>query len=324
MVRPHGSQKISVIISTYNNPQSLRMCLLGIRHQTRPPDQIIIADDGSTPDTAAVLREPIFADLPMEHVWHPDDGWRKCRILNLAITYSAADYLIFCDGDTIPRKDFVASHLRYARRRTFLSGSCVNIPQPVFHQFQDAEIISNAVFDVDHLSQLWPPIKNSSLKLVPGILESPLNYLTWRYCVLRGANFSAWREDLVRVNGFNETFVYGSEDRELGVRLRNSGVASRWLKYSLVQLHLDHSRSGYLDHEIANRQRWEFRKLFFTGKSRAERGLAESRERCGLGGNPFYRHEVVNRATRQPQMLPFPATRPRDDVATVKPSSRAA
>ena len=165
MVRPHGSQKISVIISTYNNPQSLRMCLLGIRHQTRPPDQIIIADDGSTPDTAAVLREPIFADLPMEHVWHPDDGWRKCRILNLAITYSAADYLIFCDGDTIPRKDFVASHLRYARRRTFLSGSCVNIPQPVFHQFQDAEIISNAVFDVDHLSQLWTPIK----KILPQV-----------------------------------------------------------------------------------------------------------------------------------------------------------
>ena len=324
MVSSHGSQKLSVIISTYNNPQSLRMCLLGMLHQTRPPDQIIIADDGSRPDTAAVLREPIFADLPLESVWHPDDGWRKCRILNLAITFAAGDYLIFSDGDTIPRKDFVASHLRYARRRTFLSGSCVNIPQPVFHQFRDAEIISNAVFDVSHLKQFWPQIREHTLKLSPGILESPLNYLTWRYCVLRGANFSAWREDLVRVNGFNETFVYGSEDRELGVRLRNSGVASRWLKYSLVQLHLDHSRSGYLDHEIANRQRWEFRKLFFTGKSRAEQGLAASRERCGLGGDPSYRHEVVSRAGRTLPVLPFSATRPRDDVATVKPSSRAA
>ena len=324
MMRSHGSRKISVIISTYNNPQSLRMCLLGMRHQTRPPDQIIIADDGSRPDTAAVLREPIFADLPLESVWHPDDGWRKCRILNLAITFAAGDYLIFSDGDTIPRKDFVASHLRYARRRTFLSGSCVNIPQPVFHQFRDAEIISNAVFDVSHLKQFWPQIREHTLKLSPGILESPLNYLTWRYCVLRGANFSAWREDLVRVNGFNEKLVYGSEDRELGVRLRNSGVASRWLKYSLVQLHLDHSRSGYLNHEIANRQRWEFRKLFFTGKSRADEGLAHSRERCGLGGDPSYTHEVVSSPTRSLPLRPFPATHPFDDVAAVTPSARAA
>jgi len=314
-------KKISVIISTYNNPQSLRMCLLGMLVQTHRPDQIIIADDGSADETASLLREPSFAGLPLEQVWHADIGWRKCRILNLAISHATGDYLIFCDGDTIPRADFVSSHLRHATARTFLSGSCINVPQVVHRDFTDTEIVENRVFSPEHLSRSWPEANKHRLKLRPGVLEPSLNLLSWRYCVLRGANFSAWRKDLVRVNGFHEHFVYGSEDRELGVRLRNSGVASRWLKFSLVQLHLDHSRAGYLDHQIANRQRWEFRKLFFTGKRRAEAGLAETRERGDTEVGGPYRHSFINPTAAQqasPQTLASQFGNPIPTVAELR------
>lgn len=289
----------TVLISTYNNPRSLRLCLLGMLNQKTPPDQIIVADDGSTPETAAILHDPMFADLPLEWVWHPDNGWQKCAILNLAMSYATGEYLIFCDGDTIPRQDFVAAHLRNARRQTFLSGGCVNIPATVHQSFTATDVTENAVFTAKFLAQSWPAAERHRRKPNPGPLETPLNLLTWRYCVLRGANFSAWRKDLEQVNGFNEALVYGSEDRELGVRLRNSGVASRWLRYSLVQLHLDHAREGYLDHGRARQQRWQFRKLFFAGGSRIEPGLDTARERSDAGGTPGHRHRVIAGTTRQ-------------------------
>ena len=58
-----------------------------------------------------------------------------------------------------------------------------------------------------------------------------------------GCNSSAAKADILRVNGFDESMQYGAEDMDLGVRLVNSGVRARRLKYSLVYLHLAHNRS---------------------------------------------------------------------------------
>ena len=91
------------------------MCLLGMLSQTIPPDQIIIADDGSRQADYVFLHETPFSSLPIDTVWHPDRGWQKNTILNLAVRHCHGDYLIFCDGDTIPRRDFVESHLKPAR-----------------------------------------------------------------------------------------------------------------------------------------------------------------------------------------------------------------
>ncbi len=322
--RKDTAEKTTVIISTYNNPASLRMCLLGMLSQTVQPSQIIIADDGSSPETATILRDSIFAGLPLESVWHPDHGWRKCRILNLAITHAKGDYLIFFDGDTIPRSDLIASHLKHSRKRMFLSGGCVNIPKSVYLGFSDAEIIDNTVFQPEHLLLSWPDAKKHFLRLRPGILEPQLNLLTWRHCVLRGANFSAWREDLVRVNGFNEDFGYGSDDRELGVRLKNSGISSRWLKFSLVQLHLDHSRSGYLNHGVANKQRWEFRKLFLTQKSLAEKGLTYNKSWSHSDATSFYRHTAICEETGPSGLLAFPERRSDSQIEATSLITRAA
>ena len=68
---------VSVVISTFNNPTGLRMCLLGMLSQTIPPDQIIIADDGSRQADYVFLHETPFSSLPIDTVWHPDRGWQK-------------------------------------------------------------------------------------------------------------------------------------------------------------------------------------------------------------------------------------------------------
>ena len=292
---------VSLIISTYNDPSSLRRCLLGFSVQTRPADQIIVSDDGSRPDTLNMLRSPDFSGLPIEHVWHQDAGWRKQRILNLSLNHCTGDYVVFCDGDSIPRRDFIEAHLRHSRPRTFLSGSMIDIPMDVHPRFTDHDIRTNSVFSADFLASRWPGAARHRLRLHPGRLETPLNVLTWRYCTLRGSNASAWRSDLLAVNGFDETFSYGSEDRELGVRLRNAGVSSRWLKYSLVQLHLGHPRGAH-DPQRIRQQRQRFRARFFTGVSRIESGV-DTVVASALQEAVPYRH---TRLTRLPAADPLP------------------
>lgn len=266
--------RVSLVISTYNSPASLHRCLLGFLVQTHRPAQVIVADDGSTADTAAVLRSPVFAPLAIEHVWQPDCGWRKSRVMNLALAHCHGDYVVVSDGDCIPRRDFIAAHMGHARPRTFLSGSMINLPRDCHAAIPDAAILDHSIFTPAGLAPYLPraDLRSLRLRLAPGRWEGLLNRLTARWCVLRGSNFSAWRSDLLEVNGFDESFVYGKEDRELGLRLRNAGVGSRWLKYSLVQLHLDHDRA-WVDVDRYREQRRRLRDLRRNGVTRVEPGI---------------------------------------------------
>ena len=308
---------VSVVISTYNNPSGLRMCLLGMLSQTVLPDQIIIADDGSRLSDYSFLTETLFSSLPIDTVWHPDHGWQKNTILNLAVRHCRGDYLIFCDGDTIPRKDFVESHLKNARPKTFLSGAGIDVPKHVYKTFTDSQITENTVFRPSFLTDVWPEARKHSLRFHSGIWEKSLNIVTWRYCVLRGSNFSLWRNDIESVNGFDESYGYGSEDRELGVRLRNRGVASRWLKFSLIQLHLSHEK-GYIDPKLVRQQRWKIRKLFFTQKKQIHQGLATACERSFSSEDRRYTYTPSETMTHAPPLLRFKPSKPTEVRAQTK------
>ncbi len=250
------AMKTAIVVSTYNNPGPLRMCLLGLLTQTDRDFEVLVADDGSDRRTAEVLAEPVFAPLRITHVWHADDGFRLSAIRNRAIAQTEADYLIFIDGDCIVRDDFVASHVRHARPNYFLAGSRVNIPRQVHQEFSDEAILDGQVFDMDYLVVRDPTIRRYRTRLARrNPLEGLLNLCTHRHCVFAGSNASAWKSDLVQVNGFDEHFAgYGSEDRDIGVRMYNNGVRAKYLKFSLVQIHLDH-RQAYLNpaHQAKNR-----------------------------------------------------------------------
>ncbi|MFM9057867.1 MAG: glycosyltransferase [Planctomycetaceae bacterium] len=288
---------MTLLISTYNDVAALRRCLLGVLVQTRMPDQVIVSDDGSTPETQALLRRPEFATLPLEHVWQYDDRWRRPRALNLSLAHCTGDYAVFIDGDCIPRADYVAAHVRHSRPRTYVSGAQIPIPIDVHPSIPDAAILDQRAFSPGYLRGIYPGIESWRRRLEPGRGEAALNLLTWRYCTLRGSNFSAWMDDIRAVNGFDEAFGYGSDDREFGVRLRNAGVASRWLKYSLVQLHLNH-RQGWVDPQAARLQRRKFRRLFLTGATRVEPGIDTAVAR-GLREDPVpFRHTVIGRWAR--------------------------
>jgi glycosyltransferase involved in cell wall biosynthesis len=239
---------LSVILTTYNSPAWLQKVLWGYGCQQFRDFEVVIADDGSTAATAELIgamRSRLF--FPVNHVWHEDTGFRKCTILNKAITASAADYLVFSDGDCIPRSDFLAVHAREREAGFFLSGGYFKLPMNLSKAITQADIDSQACFDIGWLKArgLGGSFRNSKLT-ARGRTARLLNRFTPTNASWNGHNASGWKKDIVAVNGFDERMRYGALDREMGERLENSGVGGKQIRYSAVCLHLDHSR-GYVN-----------------------------------------------------------------------------
>lgn len=243
--------KLSVIITTYNTPEWLEKVLTGYSCQTFKDFELIIADDGSTKDTEYLInRMRVAVPFPVHHVWHEDKGFRKCEILNKAIVKSSAEYIIFSDGDCIPREDFVQVHEKERKPGYFLSGGAIRLPMVLSKKISREDIISQRTFKKDWL------IKNGlrqsffkNIKLAEGRYTSLLmNKITPTKATWNGGNASVWKQDILDVNGFDERMRYGAEDREFGERLVNKGLKGIQIRYSAVCVHLDHTR-GYVNEE---------------------------------------------------------------------------
>lgn len=241
--------KASVIMSTYNAEKWLEKVIWGFSVQTISDFEIIIADDGSGPKTKELidrLREAI--KIPLIHVWQEDNGFQKTQILNKAITASSSDYLIFTDGDCIPRADFVATHLEKRQQGYFLSGGYYKLPMNISKAITKEDIAAQKCFNVTWLRSMG--LQSGTLKLsAKGFTEKLMNFLTPTKATWNGHNASAYKAELIAVNGFNQEMQYGGEDREMGERLFNKGLKSKQIRYSAICIHLDHARS-YVNPEM--------------------------------------------------------------------------
>lgn len=250
MTNRKSPEFISVILSTYNAPLWLEKSLWGYACQLHDRFEVVIADDGSGPETAAVIeRMREQTDLKLTHVWHEDDGFRKCAILNRAIEAASGDYLLFSDGDCIPRRDFVRQHYMAARPLRFLSGGYYKLPMSTSRAITAEDIRSGRAFSVAWLRANGLPFSHRWLRLVAqGRAAELLNRITTTRPSWNGNNSSGWAFDIRQVNGFDQRMRYGGEDRELGERLENLGVRGKHVRYQSVCLHLDHAR-GYVNDE---------------------------------------------------------------------------
>jgi glycosyltransferase involved in cell wall biosynthesis len=240
---------VSVILSTYNQPDWLEKSLWGWANQTDRDFELLIADDGSGPETRErieTIREQTGLDI--QHVWHPDNGFQKNAILNKAILAAKGDYLIFSDGDCIPRTDFVAVHRQFAKPGMFLSGGYIKLPMALSKKITRVDVESGRAFDPSWLTRgglrggFW------NKHVAKGAWAGMLNAITTTKPTWNGHNASGWKQDLICVNGFNERMQYGGGDRELGERLVNFGLRGKQIRYSAIVLHLEHPR-GYARQE---------------------------------------------------------------------------
>lgn len=227
---------IAVIISTYNSPDYLRRVLEGYRGQSRYPDELIVADDGSTEETTLVVRE--FAEsapFKVQHVWHEDSGFRLAEIRNKAVAAATSDYVIFSDGDCIPHPRFVEDHGRAIRTGCFVTGKRMLLRKNISKGF--------AWTGLAHALSCWLQRELTGghhLIRLPWLIREKQGFKG-----LRGCNIAVFRSDLFEVNGFNEQIIgWGREDTELVVRLLALGRKRLELPFSALVLHLWHPENS--------------------------------------------------------------------------------
>lgn len=264
----------SVIFTTYNHPKWLEKTLWGFSAQTYRDFEVIVADDGSGPETRAVV-EAVSAqiDIPVRHVWQEDDGFQKCRILNKAIVASRGEYLIFTDGDCIPHPDFVRNHVELAAENCLLSGGYFKLPLDVSRAISREDILNGNCtrpgWLLSHGVPFTPKIaKLYSHRLWGAILDAmTITRATWN-----GHSSSTWKKHVLAVNGFDERMQYGGQDREFGERLVNLGLSTRQVRYRCSCVHLDHGR-GYARPESIARNRQIRRQTRERRVTRTEHGI---------------------------------------------------
>lgn len=228
--------EISLIISTYNWPEALELCLNSVLAQSKLPDEVLIADDGSTDETRTLINSfKERASFSVKHIWQEDLGFRKTAILNKALREVADHrYVILIDGDVILHKHFIADHTRLAERGYYVFGrraylserACQRIMKgstpTSIHMFMPGLSHRLNVLYMPRLASLFESYKRNK---VYGI----------------GCNLAAWQSDIIKINGFNEKMEgWGLEDTEFILRLRNSGLVSKAAKFQALMYHLWH------------------------------------------------------------------------------------
>lgn len=231
------------MISTYNWEEALALVLRSAAAQSRPPDEVIVADDGSGERTAILLKEIARSfPVPLRHVWQPDEGFRVARSRNRGIAAARGEYLIQIDGDMIMHRHFIADHLQLARPGFFQQGTRIRTTlaeterllsggEPKFGWWVDAYYRKTGDFSTYHYGRRHHTLRMMWLaRLKSRSTGHPM-----------GCNISFWRHDLLRVNGYDERMRgYGSEDLELDERLHRAGLRRSQIKFAALALHLEH------------------------------------------------------------------------------------
>lgn len=267
--------KISVIVSTYNSPAWLRKALWGYAAQSDRDFEVIVADDGSTRETGDLIADfARAAPFPLRRVWQEDAGFRKWRIVNRAIVEAQGEYLLFSDGDCVPRADVVAIHRAHARPRRYLSGSYCRLPMPASAALAQNDIASQRAFGLAWLAghRVFAPHLLAKALARPLGVDGALNRMLPARATFNGNNSSCWKADAMAAGGFDERISYGGGDREFGYRLRHAGIEAQVIRYSALMLHLDHPR-GYKDASVRAKNETIIADTLATHRTRTDHGI---------------------------------------------------
>ncbi len=265
--------RMSLIVAVYNKPEILRLLLAACSRQTFKDFEIIIADDGSTKEISDVVNDwrKMFS-LPIEHLWHPDAGWRKNVMLNNSIRASNSDYLVFIDGDCLPEKNFLLDHWNEKEIGRVLLGRRVEMSERWSKELTLEKIITGK-FERVSFRELFDGIKGDALRLEDGIRLSAsfLRKISIRGASrILGSNFSVHRSDLVAINGFDEAYdgPGHGEDSDIQYRLSLIGVKGKSLRNLAIQFHVYHPRT-----QTSDSTKKRFDEVLKNGEARCKDGL---------------------------------------------------
>jgi glycosyltransferase involved in cell wall biosynthesis len=238
--------KLTLIITTYNWPDSLLLVIESVKHQSIIPDEIIIADDGSVEDTRdLIIMFQKNSNLNIIHSWQKDAGFRVARSRNKAIALANGEYIILIDGDMILHKDFLKDHVANAESGCFIQGTRVLLSKK-----ETIKALAKKNVDFSFFSPRLKNRKNSiRSKILSLIFTKKKNHLRG----IKSCNMAFYRKDCININGFNNDFEgWGREDSEFIVRLIKSGIKRKNVRFNAIQFHLWHNESSRVSLKINN------------------------------------------------------------------------
>lgn len=255
--------KVSLIISTYEAPLALGKVLGGVTHQTRQPDEVFIADDGSGPETRELINEwRTETGLKVEHVWHPHDGFRKVILLNRAVAAATGGYLVFTDGDCVPHRRYLEDHVHLAESGYWVQGRRCYVKQQYVQAFEPG------------ITTVWQWMLTGRMTGITKGLRLPVPFIlrNQRQRGIIGCNMAFWRDDVVEVNGFDEDYLGRGigPDSDLGTRVYNLGRRRKFVYGRAITYHLDHPVMPR--DNLQAKRRW-LEETIRSGRTRCQNGV---------------------------------------------------
>jgi glycosyltransferase involved in cell wall biosynthesis len=227
---------ITLVISTYNQPEVLAKVIGGLQCQTRWPAEVLFSDDGSGEPTKKLIAQfAASAPVPVRHIWHPDDGFRKTIILNKTLAAATGDYIVFTDADCVPHPQFIADHAALADKGFWVQGRRCFVREEFVPEFDASKIPAFG----------W---------MLAGRITGATKGIRWPLPIIRrdtkqrgiiGCNMAFWREDLVAVNGFDEDYTgWGTgEDSDVATRVYHLGRLRKFVYGRAITFHLNHPQA---------------------------------------------------------------------------------
>jgi glycosyltransferase involved in cell wall biosynthesis len=255
--------RVSLIISTYDQPLALAKVFSALDRQTQWPEQILLADDGSNEPTRQLVAQwSKGVPVRVQHVWHSHEGFRKTGILNKAVAATEGEYVVLLDGDCVPHPAFIADHAKLAERGFWVQGRRCFIREPFVEQFNLGQTSVLSWILLGRITGAGKALR----------LPFPLIRCDTRQRGIIGCNMGFWRDDLLSVNGFDEDYSgWGiGEDSDIGSRLYNLGRRRKFVYARAIVYHLNHPMLPR-NHVPASQAR--LRETIDSGKVRCARGL---------------------------------------------------
>ena len=248
----HSPMQISVIVTTYNRADALNLVLAALMDQTDANFEVLISDDGSSDDTVRAIaafanRQSTRGPKRLVHARQSDQGFRASAARNMGVFAAHGDYLIFLDGDCIPRPEFVERHRLLAEPGFMVSGSRVLLSPKLTKKILSSEAVT-PVHVLGMTYWLKQRLSGNANKILP-LLYLPnhtlRHYRSVKWSRIKSCNLAIWKKDFIAVNGFDESFVgWGHEDADLVLRLARVGIKRKSGAFSTEVFHLWHNENA--------------------------------------------------------------------------------
>jgi len=242
-----NSQLISsVVISVYKDAVALKLILDCLNRQTVNNFEIIISEDGQSHEIQSISDLFNSFNFPVLHLTQKDNGFRKNVALNRAIKASQTEHIIFIDGDCVPHTRFIEAHQSFTEPGFSCTGRRLELGKKISDDLR-SEKKSFRIFTkrLMYFLNIFSLQLDKAKNIESGIYSRILFRLTRnRKIRLLGCNFSCNKQDLIKINGFNEDYLAAGigEDSDINWRLLASGVKIKNVKFLAIQYHLYHPR----------------------------------------------------------------------------------